>query len=80
MSGVSGIVHYSEPRAVQLRVNAEGEITPQTRDSVPHSAVRIEAFIFTGSVSEAQEIMNRWPDIMAELDATVKSIIDTNTD
>jgi hypothetical protein len=62
-----GLIHYDEPRAVMVRDS-------ENQDK-PHSAMRSAVNVFTDSVKETNYLIERWPEIMAELDLVVKQII-----
>lgn len=63
-----GAVHYSEPRGVIAR-------DPKAEEG-KHSAVSSQFLVYTDTLTEAQEIIKRWDEIMQAAADKAKEILD----
>lgn len=62
-----GVVHFSEPRAVQVR-------SPENLSDI-HSAVQASVVIYTDSKKETDLLLLHWEEIMAAANEKAKEII-----
>lgn len=62
-----GLVHYDEPRAVQVR-------EPENITAI-HSAIHCGVNIYTDNKKQADYLMSMWPYIMASLSNTVAAMV-----
>lgn len=76
MPNQTGNVAYSDPRAVMVK--AKGDIVDITGE--PHSAVSGNFVVLTNSITQANTVIERWPDIMAELTETINNILESEND
>ena len=62
-----GAVHYGEPRGVIARdPNADGG---------KHSAVSSQFLVYTDTLTQAQELIKRWPEVMQAADDKAQEIL-----
>lgn len=62
-----GVVHFSEPRAVQVR-------NPENLSDI-HSAVHASVSIYTDSKIETDTLLSRWSEIMIAANDKAKEIL-----
>ena len=62
-----GLVHYDEPRAVQVR-------NPENLKDI-HSAVHGALAIYTDNKQETDALLERWSEIMAAADNEARRIL-----
>ena len=70
-----GNTRADDGRAARLRITAGGDVTYSDRDSTPHSAVGVTAFVLVDSISDANKLIDNMPTLIAALDHAAAEIL-----